>query len=130
MGSRLLSLPPPEVLAGLIINHPLLDFVLHMVIITLQQTIDEKISLLKELMNHKNKPQVNRTYQNQIDAIRAMDDYDLENVEAIIKQKKELLKNSEDIQETDRFLAELEALEWLQAQIVVFTLDNKDTASS
>ena len=101
-----------------------------MVIITLQQTIDEKISLLKELMNHKNKPQVNRTYQNQIDAIRAMDDYDLEKVEAIIMQKKELLKNSEDIQETDRFLAELEALEWLQAQIVVLTLDNKDTASS
>jgi hypothetical protein len=30
----------------------------------------------------------------------------------------------------DILLAELEALEWLLAQIVVFTLDNKDAASS
>jgi hypothetical protein len=28
----------------------------------------------------------------------------------------------------DRLLTELEALEWLQAQIVVFTLDNKEEA--
>jgi hypothetical protein len=41
-------------------------------------------------------------------------------------QKKELLKNSTDIQETDRLLAELEALEWLQAQIEVFTPDNNE----
>ena len=51
---------------------------------------------------------------------------DLEKVEALIKQKKELLKNSKDMQETDRLLAEIEALEWLQAQIVVFTLDNNE----
>ncbi len=51
---------------------------------------------------------------------------DLENVEAIIMQKKEKLKNSKDIQETDRLLAELEALEWLQAQIAVFTLGNNE----
>jgi hypothetical protein len=50
----------------------------------------------------------------------------LENVETLIKQKKELLKNSKDMQETDRLLAEIEALEWLQAQIVVFTLDNNE----
>lgn len=74
-------------------------------------------------MNHKNnRPQVNRTYQNQIDAIRAIDDYDLEKVESIINQKKDLLRNSKDIQETDRLLAEIDALEWLQAQIVVLTL--------
>jgi hypothetical protein len=36
-----------------------------------------------------------------------------------IKQKKEVLKNSKDIKDTDRFLAELEALEWLQAQMAV-----------
>ena len=41
--------------------------------------------------------------------------------------KKALLKDSKDIQETDRLLAELEALEWLQAQIVVFSLkDNSE----
>jgi hypothetical protein len=91
-----------------------------MVIITLQQVIGEKISLLKELMNPNNRPELNSTYQIQIDAIRSAAN-DLEYVEPLIKQKKELLKNSKDIKETDRLLAELEALEWLQAQIVVFT---------
>lgn len=93
-----------------------------MVVIMLSQLVDEKISLLKELMNPKNKPQLNNTYQIQIDAIRSIDDYDIENVESIINQKKQLLKNSKDIQETDRLLAEIEALEWLQAQIVVLIL--------
>jgi hypothetical protein len=96
-----------------------------MVIITLQQTIDEKISFLKEQINPNNKPEENSTFQIQIDAIRSAAQ-DLEKVEALIKQKKELLKNSKDIQETDRLLAEIEALAWLQAQIVVFTLHNNE----
>ena len=102
--------PPPAVLAGLIISRPLVDFVLHMVIITLQQAVGEKISLLKELMNPDNRPELNNTYQIQIDAIRSAAN-DLEYVEPLIKQKKELLKNSKDVKETDRLLAELDALE-------------------
>jgi hypothetical protein len=93
-----------------------------MVIIMLSQLIDEKISLLKELMSVKSKAEVNSTYQAQIDAIRAVNDYDIENVEAIIMQKKDLLKKSQDVQETERLLAEIDALQWLQAQIVVMTL--------
>jgi hypothetical protein len=94
-----------------------------MVIIMLSQIIEDKISLLKELMSHENNsPQVNSTYQIQIDAIRSIDDYDLQKVESIILQKKELLVISKDIQETERLLAEIDALEWLQAQIVVLTL--------
>ena len=94
-----------------------------MVIITLSQLIEEKILLLQELMNHKNnKPQVNSTYRIQIDAIKSIDDYDLQKVESIILQKKELLVISRDIQETERLLAEIDALEWLQAQIVVISL--------
>lgn len=80
-------------------------------------------------MNPDNRPELNSTYQIQIDAIRSAAN-DLEYVEPLIKQKKELLKNSKDVKETDRLLAELDALEWLQTQIVVFTLDTKDTASS
>jgi hypothetical protein len=91
-------------------------------VITLTQIIDEKISLLKELMNHKNKPEVNNTYQIQIDAIRSIDDYNLQKLESIILQKKELLIISKDIHETEKLLAEIDALEWLQAQIVVLTL--------
>jgi hypothetical protein len=87
----------------------------------LSQLIDEKISLLKELMNPKDRPEVNSTYQTQIDAIRSIDDYNTEKVEFVISQKKQLLKNSKDVKETDRLLAEIDALEWLQAQIVVMT---------
>lgn len=77
-------------------------------------------------MNPNNKPELNSTHQIQIDVIRSAAN-DLENVEPLIKQKKELLKNSKDIKEMDKLLAELEALEWLQAQIVVFTLaDNSE----
>jgi hypothetical protein len=54
--------------------------------------------------------------------IRSIDDYDIEKVESIINQKKDLLKNSKDIQETERLLAEIDALQWLQAQIVVMSL--------
>lgn len=73
-------------------------------------------------MNHKNSPQVNDAYQTQIDTIRSIDDYDTEKVKSIILQKKDLLKNTKDTQETERLLAELDALKWLQVQIVVLTL--------
>jgi hypothetical protein len=84
-------------------------------IVTLQQIIDERISFLKEQINQDNKPQVNRTFQLQIDAIRSVDD--MEKVEAIIMRKKTLLKNSKDVHESDRLFAELDGLEWLQRQI-------------
>ena len=81
-----------------------------MVIITLQQIIDERISFLKEQINLENKPQVNKTFQLQIDAIRSAAD-NLEKLESIILQKKTLLKNSKDIHESDRLFAELDGLE-------------------
>jgi hypothetical protein len=86
-----------------------------MVIVTLQQVIDERISFLIEQINQDNKPEVNRTFQVQIDAIRSVDD--LEKIEFIIKEKKALLKNSKDVYESDRLFAELDGLEWLQRQI-------------
>jgi hypothetical protein len=86
-----------------------------MVIVTLQQIIDERISFLKEQINQDNKPEVNRTIQVQIDAIRSVED--IEKVEFIILQKKALLKNSKDVHESDRLFAELDGLEWLQRQI-------------
>lgn len=86
-----------------------------MVITTLQQIIDERISFLKEQINQENKPQVNSTFQVQIYAIRSVDD--MENVEFIIKENKALLRNSKDVHESDRLFAELDGLEWLQRQI-------------
>jgi hypothetical protein len=84
---------------------------------TLQQIIDERISFLKEQINLNNKPEVNSTFQLQIDAIRSVDNNDIEKVETIISHKRNLLKNSKDVHETDRLFAELDGLEWLQRQI-------------
>ena len=90
-----------------------------MVVVTLQQVIDERISFLREQINPSNKPEINSTFQIQIDAIRSVDD--LEKVEAIIMQKKALLKNSKDVHESDRLFAELDGLEWLQRQIARYS---------
>jgi hypothetical protein len=89
---------------------------------TLQQVIDERISFLREQINPQNKPQENRTFQLQIEAIRSAADAaaaanDIEEVEAMISEKKALLRKSEDVYEFDRLSAELEGLEWLQSQI-------------
>ena len=92
-----------------------------MVIITLQQIIDERISFLKEQVNSANRAEVNQTFQLQIEAIRSVDDYTKDKVEAIIKQKKAQLKNSKDVHESERLFAELDGLEWLQRQIARYS---------
>lgn len=89
-------------------------------ITTLQQIIDERISFPKEQTNHdENKPEVKSTFQLQMDAIRSGDDDDIELIEPIILQKKALLKNSEEMHESDRLLVELDGLDWVQQQIAV-----------
>ncbi|MFL6481132.1 MAG: hypothetical protein ACJ70S_08500 [Nitrososphaera sp.] len=88
-----------------------------MVITTLQQIIDERISFLKEQINQDNKPEINKTFQIQIDAIRSAAN-DLEKVESVILQKKALLKNSRDIHESEKLFEEHDDLEWLQRQIL------------
>jgi hypothetical protein len=92
-----------------------------MVIITLQQIIYERISFLKEQINSQNKPEVNKTLQIQIDAIRSVDDPDIEKVESIVLQKKALLKDCKDVYEFDRMSAELDGLEWLQRQLARYS---------
>ena len=93
--------------------------------LSLQQIIDERISFLKEQINPQNKPEENKTLQLQIDAIRsaaaAAADDDIEEVEAIIAQKKALLKESIDVYESERLFAELDGLEWLQRQIARYS---------
>ena len=55
-----------------------------MVTVTLQQMIDERISFLKEQINSENKLVVNSTFPLQIDAIRSVEDHDIEKAEHII----------------------------------------------
>lgn len=88
---------------------------------TVQQLIDERISFLKEQINLQNKAEENKTFQLQIDAIRSATSDNIEEVESIIAEKKTLLKNSKDVDETDILFAELEGLEWLQRQIARFS---------
>jgi hypothetical protein len=83
--------------------------------LSLQQIIDERISFLKEQINPQNRPEVNKTFQIQIGAIRSVDD--IEKVDSIILEKKALLKESKDVHESDRLFAELDGLERLQGQI-------------
>jgi hypothetical protein len=98
----------------------LLGFTIDM--LSLQQIIDERISFLKEQINPQNRPEVNKTLQIQIDAIRSVEvDYDIEEVESIILEKKALLKNSKDVHESKRLFAELDGLEWLQRQIARYS---------
>jgi hypothetical protein len=84
-----------------------------MMIFTLQQIIDERISFLKEQINEVKQPEMNKTFHLQIDAIRSVDN-DIEKVESIISERKALLKNSKDVHESHRLFAELDGLEWLQ----------------
>jgi hypothetical protein len=88
-----------------------------MVLTTLQQIIDERISFLKEQINQDNDPEINKTFQIQIDAIRSAAN-DLEKVESVILQKKALLKNSRDIHGSEKLFDELDDLKWLQRQIL------------
>ena len=88
---------------------------------TVQQLIDERISFLKEQINLQNKAEENKTFQLQIDANRSATSDNIEEVESIIAEKKKLLKNNKDVDETDILFAELEGLEWLQRQIARFS---------
>ncbi len=106
--------------------------------LTLQQIINERISFLKALINNNNSHQTNNkaeeknnTLQLQIDAIRsvAVDSgedynnnyYDIVKVNANIMKKQALLKKTNDLHEFDRLCAEVEALQWLQRQIVRYS---------
>ena len=115
---------PSQLGASRVITDPQeLAFSIYMITTTLQQIIDERISFLKEQINPANKPEVNKTFQIQIDAIRsAAATNNIEKVESLILQKNEQLKNSKDVYESDRIFAEVDGLEWLQRQIAVYAL--------
>jgi hypothetical protein len=115
--------PPSHLGASRVITSPQeLAFGMYMITTTLQQTIDERISFLKEQINPANKPEVNKTFQIQIDAIRSAAANNIEEVESLILHKNEQLKNSKDVYESDRIFEELDGLEWLQRQIAVYAL--------
>lgn len=82
---------------------------------TLEDVVNERVSFLKEQINPKNKPVENKTFHLQIEAIRSAD---REKVAFLILQKKSQLKNCNDVHRADSLFAEIDALEWLQRQVV------------
>ena len=82
---------------------------------TLEQAINERVSFLKEQINPQNKPIVNRASEIQIETIRNADP---EKVAIRILQMQKQLENARDMETIETFYTELEALEWLQRQVV------------
>ena len=81
----------------------------------LEQAINERVSFLKEQINPKNRPLVNSAFEIQIHTIRNADP---EKVALLILQKKKQLENARDMDSIERLYTELDALEWLQRQVV------------
>ncbi|MGI0026076.1 MAG: hypothetical protein ACREA4_13150 [Nitrososphaera sp.] len=83
----------------------------------LEETVNERVSFLKEQINPKNNPIVNETFLLQIEILR---NADRKHVANLILQRKSQLENTRSIRESERLFTELEALEWLQRQVVKY----------
>lgn len=75
--------------------------------------IQERIEFLKEQLGAEDDPAYIRTFQFQIRILQAAQ---LDRLDELIAIRRQDLKTSKDMRETDRIFAELEALEWLQRQ--------------
>ena len=82
---------------------------------SLEQDINERVSFLKEQINPQNKPLVNRAFEIQIATIR---NADTEKVAIRILQKQKQIERARDMETIETLYTELEALEWLQRQVV------------
>lgn len=63
---------------------------IHMSIITPHQIIDERKSFVRDQINPNYKLKANSTFQIQISDITSIDDYNMEKVGAIVKQKRSI----------------------------------------
>ena len=81
----------------------------------LEKAINERVSFLKEQINPQNKPLVNRAFEIQIETIRAAD---TEGAAIQILRKQKQLEIAKDMDTIERLYTELEALEWLQREVV------------
>ena len=81
----------------------------------LDQVINERVSFLREQIKPQNKPLVNRAFEIQIETIRSAN---TEGVAIQILRKQKQLEIAKDMDTIERLYTELEALEWLQRQVV------------
>jgi hypothetical protein len=81
----------------------------------LENAVNERVSFLKGQINLSNKEIVNKSFQAQIDALRTANH---EKVALLVLQKKKQLEKCKDMNEIEMLYSQLEALEWLQRQVV------------
>ena len=81
----------------------------------LENAINERISFLKEQINPQNKPLVNKAFEVQIETLR---NADTEKIALLILQRQKLLESAKSVDAIERLYTELDALEWLQRQVV------------
>jgi len=81
----------------------------------LHQVINERVSFLKEQISPQNKPLVNRAFETQIETIRSANTEGVA-IQILIKQKQ--LELAKDLETIERLYTELDALEWLQRQVI------------
>lgn len=82
---------------------------------TLDDIIMSRISFLQDQLAGEDDPAYIRTFVTQIRILR---NAQLDRLEELIAIRKNDLKNSKNVIESDMIFAELEALEWLQRQVV------------
>ena len=81
----------------------------------LHQVINERVSFLKEQISPQNKPLVNRAFETQIETIRSAN---TKGVAIQILRKQKQLELAKDLETIERLYTELDALEWLQRQVI------------
>jgi hypothetical protein len=81
----------------------------------LEQEINERVSFPREQINPKNRPLVNQAFEVQIQTLRNAHP---DKVALLILQKQKQLEHASEMAVVEKLYTELDALEWLQRQVV------------
>ena len=79
------------------------------------KAVNERVFFLIEQISPSNREIVNRSLQIQVDTLRSAD---FEKVPILILQKKKQLENCKDLNKIEEIYSQIDALEWLQRQVV------------
>ena len=82
---------------------------------TLEEAVNERVSFLMEQVNPANREIVNKSLQIQANTLRTAN---REKVALRILQKKKQLEGCKDVGRIEELYSELDALEWLERQVV------------
>jgi hypothetical protein len=83
---------------------------------SLEEALNERVSFLMEQVSPSNKEIVNKSLQIQADTLRTAD---VEKVAALILHGKKQLQNYTDVNKIEEIYSQIDALEWLERQVVV-----------